>query len=205
MRPSTTLTVAGAVALALGVHSAAFANEEDEAKRACERQIEDSYDVDTFRNVWAEERGNHKYKIHGDVKYQHDRHPFTCVVKRGHVRSYHYDGPHPRLADDDDDDAAKAAAAVGVGLAIAAIIAKTAADEGSEKTHMEDECQEVLAHRMASDHHDSAEFRITSSELDGDILNGEGDVRWAHAGPNRVQFSCLFQDHRVDDSNYVLY
>jgi hypothetical protein len=198
------LTVASAVALALGLHAAAFANnQEDEAIRACKGQIEDSYDVDTFRNVWAEERGNHKYKIHGDVKYDHDRHPFTCVVKRGHVRSYHYDGPHPGLAD--DNDTAKAAAAVGVGLAIAAIIAKTAADEGSDKTHMEDECQEVLSYRLAADHHDSATFRITSSELDDDILNGEGNVRWEHAGPNRVQFSCLFQDHRVDDSNYVLY
>ena len=49
-----------------------------------------------------------------------------------------------------------------------------------------------------------ADFIINNSELNDDILSGEGRVKWGHARPNHVEFSCLFQDHRVDDTNYVL-
>lgn len=207
MKHSKTLLLAGVAALALGSYSTAFANEEDEAVRICERYISDEFGVDKFRNVWAEPKGHHKFKVHGNVKYQHDKHPFDCVVKRGHVKSYHYNGPHPGLAGDDDgmSDNAKKALAVGAGLAIVAALANAAKDKGHGQTHMEDDCAEALAHRMRDDHHDSARFSITSSKLDGDILSGEGNVKWGHARPNHVEFSCLFQDHRVDDTNYVLY
>jgi hypothetical protein len=204
MKFVTTTAFSAVLIAALSAHSTAFANE-DEAVRLCEQTISDTYNVDKFRNVWAEEKGNHKYKVHGNVKYQHDKHPFDCTVKRGHVKSYHYDGPHPGLADDADNDTAKKVLAIGAGLAIAAALAKAASDDGNDQTHMEDDCREALASRMREDHHDSADFTIKKSKLDGDILSGEGKVRWEHEQPNHVEFSCLFQDHRVDDTNYVLY
>ena len=207
MNHAKTFLLAAAVGVTLGSNSAAFANEEDDAVRLCERQISDTYDVNKFHNVWAEPQGHHKFKVHGNVKYQHDKHPFDCVVKRGYVQSFHYNGPHPGLAGDNDgmSDNAKKALAVGAGLAIVAALANTAKDKGYSQTHMQDDCADALTHRMRNDHHDSARFSITRSELKGDILSGEGNVRWGHDRPNHVEFSCLFQNHRVDDTNYVLY
>ena len=208
MKYPKTLTLAAAVALAFCSYSTAFASEEDDAVQACTLHMRDTFGLNEFRSLWVEPLGHHKFKVHGKVKYDHQKHPFDCVVKRGHIKSYHYNGPRPGLADHDDDDksdTAKKVLAVGAGLAIAAAIAKAAQEQGSEKTHMEDDCREALAHRMREDHHDSASFSISRSELKGDILSGEGNVRWGHARPNHVEFSCLFQDHRVDDTNYVLY
>ena len=210
MKHSKILALAGTAAVGLCAHSAALASE-DEAVRLCEQQITNAYKVDKFHNVWAEQTGHHKYKVHGNVKYNHDKHPFDCVVKRGQIRSYYYDGPHPGLADNNEDVDVGTALAVGAGLAIVAAIAGSLADDGgsapaTEKTYLEDECHEALERRMRDDHHESAEAKLKTSELGHGSLSGEGKVKWSHSRPNHFTYTCEFDNRNlVSDSSYVLY
>ena len=83
-----TLSRALLVTLGMSLPSYSVASEQERAERICQEKIRDVYGVNKFRNVWAERLGNHKFKVHGKVKNQHERYPFDSKVKRGRVKSY---------------------------------------------------------------------------------------------------------------------
>ncbi len=194
--------------LALALQATAHADE-DYATRVCKGKITDEYHLDDFRNVWAEQLGHHKWKIHGRVGHRGDYDRFDCTIQEGQVRSYHYEGSHSRYHDDDDDDTSdskKAAVAIGAGLAIAALVAAARSSSGSDKSHREDDCSDELSRRLRRDHHKTASVHIRDSQSEGDELYGSGRVSWDHSRGNRIEFSCWFNDRDfVVDSEYKLY
>jgi len=205
-------TVLGAtISLALALPNAGLASEEEnQAIKLCESKILDVYKVDKFRHVWAEQVGNHKFKVHGKVKYEGDKHPFDCKVKHGNIKSYHYDGPHPAL-NENDDVSVGTALAVGAGLAILAAVAAQSDDDqdsglSGKKSVLEDECLEALSYRLRDERHHTADVRIKSSKLDGRTLTGEAKVYYGHERPHHANYTCHFdRNGRVHDSQYYLY
>ena len=112
---------------------------ESEAISACENKIRSIYGVDQFKHVAAESTGHHKYDVHGKVKFNYSKHPFSCRVKRGSVRSYHYDGP-TKAIDNADDHHHKSHSGrnVAIGVGIAAIVAMAIANSNKKDTDNDD-------------------------------------------------------------------
>lgn len=204
-------TLAGtAVTLGLAWSSAAVADEYDTAVRLCEAKIRDVYHVSEFRDAFAEREGNHKFMVHGKVKRDGKKYPFDCKVKNGHVKSYHYDGPHGH--GDKDDSNLGAALAIGAGLAIVAAIAASAHDKDDKgdshinKAMAEDDCHDELVYRMRAERHGRADVTLSTAKLHGRDLSGEGRVRFEQGRPHRFTYTChLDRTGRVSDSSYLLY
>lgn len=213
----TISSLAAAVSLCLLAPGVGMASEEGHAKQLCENKIRNVYRVSDFRHVEAEQVGNHKYKIHGKVKIDHQKYPFNCKIKNGHVKSYAYNGPSPRHRDekDDDDSGLGTALAVGAGLAIiAAVVAAQSGDSDSSKTSqlpvkksvLEDDCHDMLQYRVRDEHDYTARVNLTSSRIQGHDLVGEAKVKYDRDHPHRATFTCHFDSHgRVMDSSYHLY
>ena len=216
MRHFIAMTMAASLSIVLVLPTTATASEEHRAKKLCKNKITQVYGVSRFNNVWVEEVGNHKFKIHGKVRAQDHTYPFNCKVKNGHVKSYAYNGPHSRHRDDHDDSNLGTAVAVGAGLAIIAALAASADDDSDDKAAasdiatsksvLEDDCHDMLQYRIRDEHDSAAEVRIKHSELRGRDLKGEAKVRSAWGAPQRATFSCHFnRNGRLLDSSYHLY
>lgn len=217
----TKMTISGAavaVSLCLLFPGTAMASEEDRAKQLCRDKIRDVYGVSNFRNVWGEQIGNHKFKIHGKVRIDDHQYPFNCKVKQGHVKSYAYHGPSPRHRehDDDDDGSLGTALAVGAGLAIvAALAAASHSDKGDSgkssqlrvnKSVLEDNCHDTLQYRIRDEHNYTARVHLKSSRIEGHDLVGDAKVKYEGEHPHHASYTCHFDDRgRVMDSRYHLY
>ncbi len=199
---------------------------ESKAVSACEDKIRSIYGVDKFKHVEAEKTGNHKYEVHGKVKYQHSKHPFSCKVKKGKVRSYHYDGPTEVSHNKDDKHHSKSHTGrnVAIGVGIAAAIAMAVAsnskknDDGdsnknqySRKTNkedLEDSCHDAIDGRIKRNYHTirRLEFKHDTIQHDGTHARGDGRVAYYNGEHTDFGFSCDFDHHgRVIDSSYSIY
>jgi len=206
------------VALLVSLAGNAQATEE-QAIQACQDRMRSEYDVNKFRNVFAERSGNHKYRVYGKVKIRGDRYPFSCRVKRGDVRSYSYNGPHGDRHKNSEKNLA-----IGVGLAALAAAAIIASNKNSnenagfesawdtnspvDKEYLEDECHDTLASRIRHEHDDVKRVRLNSSQLghQGRKLTGRGHIRWDYGHPSELEFMCQFdRNGRVIDSYYSYY
>ena len=216
MRHLITLTFATTLSLCLALPTTAAASEEHRAKKLCKNKITQVYGVSRFNNVWVEEVGNHKFKVHGKIRAQDHRYPFNCKVKNGYVKSYAYNGPHSRHRDDDDDSNLGTVVAVGAGLAIIAALAASADDDSdsnaassdinTSKSVLEDDSHDMLQYRIRDEHDSAAEVRIKRSELRGRDLKGEAKVRSTWGPSQRATFTCHFnRNGRLLDSSYHLY
>jgi hypothetical protein len=198
-------------ALLTSLPTLAFASEQDDAVRLCQDQIRQVYGVNDFRHVWADQRGNHKFIVQGKVRRENHQYPFNCKIKRGQVKSYAYDGPHDKHADDGSD--LGKAVAVGVGLAIVAAIASQAgkddASSGSQlpkQSVLEDECHDNLQYRMRDEHYSIRNVRLRNSRLEGRTLTGDGAAIADDRRRNRFTYTCYFNESgHVVDSRYHLY
>ena len=193
------------------------ASEENEAKRLCKNQIRGTYGITEFRDVWTEQVGNHKFKVHGKVKVDHAKYPFDCKVKRGHIKSYAYNGPNPRYREHkgDDDSHLGTALAVGAGLAIVAALAASADNDKHDdktsqlhvqKTVLEDECHDALQYRIRDEHNYTARVVMKDSRVEGHKLIGEAKVKYDSGHPHHANYTCHFDNRgRLMDSQYHLY
>ncbi len=199
--------VAAITIFGLTLPLAASADEEESARKACKTTITNTYDLHKFRNAWVERLGNHKFQVHGEVRFERHWYDYQCKVKRGEVRSFAYDGPHNRH----DDNDAGTVVAVGVGLAIAAAIASSADDgKGGDlsvpKTVLEDDCHDILQYRIRDEHDRTAEVKMQESRLKGRDLTGEAKVKYHHHSPHHVTYACHFDGKgRLLDSSYKLH
>lgn len=207
-----------AVSVSLALPGAALASEEHKAKNLCKAKIHSVYGVSDMRQVWGEQVGNHKFKVHGQVKMDHQTYPFNCKIKNGHVKSYSYDGPHPHHAerhdkDDDDDSSLGTVLAVGAGLAIVAALASQSNDGDDnksslpvQKSMLEDDCHDMLQYRIRDEHDYTARVHLNSSNIEGHDLVGKANVKYERKHAQRASFTCHF-DHngRLKDSSYHLY
>ena len=123
MNRECSLALAATMSMALLLPGASMASEQGNAEQLCKSQIRDAYGVSNFRNVWSEPEGDHKFRVHGQVKMDNHKYDFNCKIKHGNVKSYAYDGPHERHSDKDNDSGIGTAVAVGAGLAIIAALA----------------------------------------------------------------------------------
>lgn len=214
----TKMTISGAalaVSLCLLLPGAAIASEEDRAKQLCRDKIRDVYGESNFHQVWGEQVGNHKFKIHGKVKVDDHKYPFECKVKHGHIKSYAYHGPHSRHRDHegDDDSNLGTALAVGAGLAIVAALAASQGDGGSKssqlqvsKSVLEDDCHDALQYRIRDEHDYTARVHLSNSRIEGHDLVGDARVKYDREHPHHATFRCHFDSRgRVMDSQYHLY
>jgi hypothetical protein len=210
---------AAAVSLCLLVPGAAMASEEDRAKGLCTDKIRDVYGLSSFRHVWGEKVGNHKFKIHGQAKVDNHKYPFDCKIKNGHVKSYAYHGPNPRYSEskhqDDHDSDLGTALAVGAGLAIvAALAASHDGDSGSgkssqlhvEKSVLEDDCHDALQYRIRDEHDYTARVHLKNARIEGHDLVGDAKVKYDRGSPHHATFKCHFDSRgRLMDSRYHMY
>jgi hypothetical protein len=216
---------AAAVSLCLLAPGGAMASEEDRAKELCKDKIRDIYGLSHLQRVWGEQLGNHKFKIHGQAKFDNHKYPFDCKVKNGHVKSYAYHGPNPRYNEhkhkDDDDSNLGTALAVGAGLAIvAALVASQDGGSGSgsgsgsgqssqlhvNKSVLEDDCHDALQYRIRDEHDYTARVHMNNARIEGHDLVGDAKVKYDRGSPHHASFTCHFDRHgRVMDSRYHLY
>ena len=206
-----------AITLAAIIPGTAVASQEDSAIQLCKSKIEDVYGVDNFRNVWTERLGNHKFRVHGKVRYDNHKYDFNCKIKNGNVKSFAYDGPHDRYDEKDDNHSdAKTALAVGAGLAIIAALAASQSgksDQGDRqgklsvsKSVLEDECHDMLQYRIRDEHDYTASVTLKNSRIDDHDLVGDAKIRYDREHPHHASFTCHFDTRgRVMDSSYHLY
>ncbi len=196
------------------VSPAAVAGQDDNAERACTAKIQDVYGVNRFRNIWTETLGNHKFRVHGQVKVNNHKYDFNCKVKNGYVKSYAYDGPHERHHDGDDD--VSTAIAVGAGLAIIAAVAASQADNDHDRNKnatpkvtqsvLEDECHDMLQYRIRDEHDYTAQVQMKQVSLQGHDLVGDAKVKYDRGHPHHARFTCHFDNRgRLKDSQYYLH
>jgi len=194
----------------LGVLAAGSAlADEASAAKACEDKLRQEYRVDSFRDVWADKEGHHKYRVYGKVKTRDHKYPFQCKVQDGRVKSYSYDGPHSR-----DDSDADAAVAVAAGLAVVAALAIASSEGGDDasdrhrhrQTYLEDDCHDELTYRIRDEHNRTARVELTRAALDGRDLVGEARVQYEGHHPHRATYTCHFnREGHLVDSQYRLY
>ena len=207
-----TLCLTLLITLGISLPGVGVASEQDRAEQLCKEKIRDVYGVDKFRNVWAERLGNHKFKVHGKVKIHHERYPFDCKVKRGHVKSYAYSGPNPRHDDHDDDNNLVPALAIGAGLAIIAAIAASDDDSSDNKSSLpvqksvlEDDCHDQLQYRIRDEHDHRARVHLKDTRIDGHDLRGHANVKYGGTA-HHANFTCHFyRNGRIKDAQYYLY
>ena len=194
---------------------AVLADAYDQATEVCKNKINSVYAVSKFRNVHAEQLGNHKFQVYGKVRRNDRGYPFNCKVKNGSVASYHYDGPHGHGSKKDNDDLGTALA-VGAGLAIIAAVAASQSKSGNSsagtstttvgKTVLEDNCHDMLQYRIRDEHHYTAEVRMKSSRVEGNTLVGTAKASYAGEQPHQVEYTCYVDSQgRVMDTRYHLY
>ena len=206
-----------AVAILSSISATVIANEEKDAKKLCKQTLRDHYDIQKFRDLWVEQVGNHKFKVHGKAKTNHHFYPFDCNVKHGHVKSYAYKAPIPDHSGDDDDDSnIGTLIAAGAGLAIIAALAANSDDDDKDsggssqlnvkKSILEDDCHDGLQYRIRDEHNSSARVAMKASEIKGYDLKGEAKVKYNNSHPQHVRYTCHFskRGHLVD-SSYHLY
>jgi hypothetical protein len=186
------------------------ASEESQAERICTDKITEISGVRNLRHVWAEQIGNHKFRVHGKA-VPGDGHKwiFDCKVKRGHLKAYNYPGPVLHKSDDDDD--LGTALAIGAGLAIVAALVASADDNDApakpqpSKTILEDDCLEQLQYRIRDEHAHAARVHMKNASVKGHDLVGEAKVRYHHQG-HKATYTCHFdRNWRIKDSSYYLY
>ena len=203
------------VTLAVLLPGVALADEYDQATKACKNKINSVYAVSKFRNVHADQVGNHKFQVYGKVRRNDRGYPFNCKVKNGRVASYHYDGPHGHGSKKDDDDLGTALA-VGAGLAIIAAVAASQNKSGNSsgspsnitvsKSVLEDNCHDMLRYRIRDEHHYTAEVKMRSSRVEGNTLVGTARASYAGEQPHQVEYTCYLDPQgRVMDTRYHLY
>ena len=217
MNPQTSNVSAAVMILALLSPLSAMASEEDSAKELCRAKIDEVYGVNNFRNVWSEREGNHKYRIHGQVKLDNHKYDFNCKIKHGNVKSYAYDGPHSRHSDKDDDNNVGAAVAVGAGLAIIAALAASQASADDQhrdtssslpvsKSVLEDECHDMLQYRIRDEQDYTARVSLKDARLEGHDLVGDAKVHYDRDHPHHATYTRHFDSRgRLMDSRYNLY
>ncbi len=204
------------IMLTLTLPLPAIASEENRAKKLCKSKIEDVYGVNNFRNVWSEREGNHKFRIHGQVKTHNHKYDFNCKIKHGNVKSYAYDGPHNRHRDNDDDSNIGTVVAVGAGLAIIAALA--ASQGGADDSHdtnpslrvsksvLEDECHDMLQYRIRDEHDYTARVSLKDARIEGHDLVGDAKVKYDREHPQYATYTCHFDSRgRMMDSRYNLH
>jgi len=214
--------LAAAVIVPLLFPLSTTASEQGTAEQLCKSKIEDIYGVSNFRNVWSEREGNHKFRVHGQIKTDNHKYDFNCKVKHGNVKSYAYDGPHNRHSDKDDDSNMGAVVAVGAGLAIIAALAASQAGDDDDhdrdrdhgrgaalpvsKSVLEDECHDMLQYRIRDEHDYTAQVSLKEAKLEGHDLVGDAKVRYDRDHPRHATCTCHFDSRgRVMDSRYHLY
>ena len=216
MNRECSLALAATMSMALLLPVASMASEQGNAEQLCKSQIRDAYGVSNFRNVWSETEGNHKFRVHGQVKMDNHKYDFNCKIKHGNVKSYAYDGPHQRHSDKDDDSGIGTAVAVGAGLAInAALAASQAGDDKHRDTSssrpvsksvLEDDCHDMLQYRIRDEHDYTARVTLKDSKIEGHYLVGDAKVQYDRERPHHATYTCHFDSRgRVQDSRYHLY
>lgn len=212
------IPLAAAFALSLALPAAAVGSEFDDAQRLCQDKIREVYGVGHLRDVWAEQIGNHKFKVYGKVRHDDQLYPFDCKVKHGQVQSYAYEGPHGRHKDDGDSKLGTAIA-VGAGLAIIAAIAasqsggddkpksaSTTSSHGRGKTALEDDCHDAVEARVRHDQERWARIALRNTHESGDQLFGQATVTYGDRQPHQANVTCYLDSYgRVIDSSYQLY
>lgn len=193
---------------AMLVMSTAAADEPGRAKEECKEKITSVYGLKKFQHTSVERTGNHKFQVHGQVRYDHHWHDFQCKVKRDQVKSYAYDGPHGHNKDDDN---VGTALAVGAGLAIAAAVI-AASDDGDDKdlsaskSVMEDDCHDILQYRIRDEHDRSAAVKMQEAHIKGRDLHGKAHVKYHDGRPHEVNYTCHFDNKgHIVDSSYTLH
>ena len=186
----------------------AFAKETDHARQACKAKISDIYGLKKFQNAHVEKTGNHKFRVYGQVRYEHHWYDYHCKVKQGNVKSYSYGGPHGHNKDDND---VGTALAVGAGLAIAAAVIAASDDDNerdlsASKSVMEDDCHDVLQYRIRDEHDRTASVKMQESHLKGRDLRGNARVKYHNGRPHEVKSTCHFDNKgHIFDSSYTLH
>lgn len=206
-----------AVSLTVTLPGIASASEGSQAKQICKQNMRDTYGFNEVRELWTEQVGNHKYKVHGKVTVNHHKYPFDCKVKNGRLKSFAYSGPKPRAHEykDDDDNNFNTALAVGAGLAIVAALAAASDDNdrssGSSQTQvkqtvLEDDCHDALQYRIRDEHNYTARVVMKDSRVEGHKLVGDAKVKYDTGHPNHASFTCHFdRQWQIKDSQYHLY
>jgi hypothetical protein len=185
----------------------AMADGEDRARKLCKQKITDVYDLKKFQHTQVERVGNHKFQVHGQVRFDHHWYDFQCRVKQDQVKSYAYHGPHNRNRDGD----VETALAVGAGLAIVAAIASAHSDDDRKslsvpRTALEDDCHDILQYRIRDEHDRTASVTMRESHLKGRDLSGEARVDYHDGRPHKVKYTCHFdRDGQIKDSSYRLH
>jgi hypothetical protein len=186
----------------------AHAKESDHARQVCKAKITDVYGLKKFQNAHVEKTGNHKFRVYGQVRYEHHWYDYHCKVKQGYVKSYAYGGPHGHNKDDSD---VGTALAVGAGLAIAAAVI-AASDDGDEKdlsaskSAMEDECHDILQYRIRDEHDRTAAVKMQETHSKGRDLHGKAHVKYHNGRPHQVNYTCHFDNKgHIVDSSYTLH
>lgn len=126
---TTVLTVC-----ALGLSNTAFAYNEKDAIRDCNKRMRDEYGLKDFRHERAEQLmdSEHHYKVTGKSKVDGEQYPYDCEIKKRHVTAINYDGPKPEGLGTAEKLAIGAAAAIGTAIAVDAMTkdkGETPADE----------------------------------------------------------------------------
>lgn len=203
-----TLSLVHVVLLALFIVSPqALADASDRARQECKQKITDVYGLKKFQNAHVEKTGNHKFRVYGQVRYDHHWYDYHCKVKQDRIKSYAYNGPHGRNKDNDD---VETALAVGAGLAIAAAVIASSNDHGDDlpvsKSTLEDECHDILQYRIRDEHDRTAVVRMRDSHLKGRDLKGKASAKYHGGRPHNVNYTCHFDGKgRIADSSYTLH
>lgn len=211
-----------ALALFLGLPPPARAKDDDhDAIRDCERQVNRQEGATDFKSLSARARGSHDYAVSGQARRSGSQHwrSFQCQVRHGEVTSWHMGHGHH---DDDDGGSDAAAIAIGAGVLGVALIAAAAGAAGSDDPSydkrrndwnaydpfadpqaLREECRKELQRHLRHDHGEVSRVELGESHLQGRQLAGHGQVSWASGEFSRITYTCQYdRTARVVDGDY---
>jgi len=221
--------IGAALCISLATSSAYARYDEHDAKRDCERKVEQDSRYDGLRNIEVDDQGHDSYRVTGKVRMQGNDASFNCRIRHREVVSWNVrGGHHGNNHHNNNDDDTSTAVAVGAGvLAVAAIAALAASsDDDNDRDHntarnqhlsgndnpfedtqfLRKECKHEIRRHLRQDHGKVDHLRLSQVHLSGRTLRGDGEVQFDYGRARDLSFSCDFDRRgRIHDGRYHYY
>jgi hypothetical protein len=119
----SSVVVTALTVCALGLSSPAFAYDENDAIRDCNKRMKSEYNLNDFRSESAQKLSGegHRFKVSGKTKVDGDKYDYSCDIKDRAVVSIAYNGPKREGMKNSEKVAIGAAAAVATAIAVDAM------------------------------------------------------------------------------------
>ncbi len=210
----TQMKKAGLVLAVILTSTSTYAYDKHDAKHACLNKVTQHGhgQYHHAKDVHAEDKGHHSYKIKGKVKSRRDKHTynFTCKIRHKELVDWRVT-KHSSHSSHSNKNTAIAAGAGIIALAAIAAAANDNKHNGHDKgasalddmSYLKKQCRQNLRHHINREDQPVRKIHLDTAHLHNRTLVGEGGVLFRRGGGSDIAYRCKFdRQGRIYDGHY---